>query len=208
MVSEFREVFPTDLLGMPLDRDIDFCIDLDPCTHPISIPPYCIAPAKLKDLKAQIQELLDKGFLRPSASPWGVPVMVCSSTEGVMVDPQKIEVVKNWIRPSYVTAIRSFVGLASYYRRYAKNFASIATHMTMLTKKEVTFEWTEKCEERFQKLKTLLTTTHNLALPVKGKDFIVYCDSSNFGLDVVLRQDKNVRAYASRQLKEHKRNYS
>jgi len=62
-----------------------------------------------------------------------------------------------------------------------KNFASIALHLTRLTKKEVPFEWTNKCEESFQKLKTLLTTTPILALPVEGKDFIVYCDSSHSG---------------------------
>ncbi|WMV29211.1 hypothetical protein MTR67_022596, partial [Solanum verrucosum] len=68
----------------------------------------------------------------------------------------------------------SFVGLTSYYRRFVKNFALIATHLTKLTKKEISFEWTEKCEESFQKLKTLLTTVPILVLPVEGKDFIVY----------------------------------
>jgi len=53
---------------MPLDRDIDFCIDLKPGTRPISIPPYHMAPTELRELKVQIQELLDKGFIRPSAS--------------------------------------------------------------------------------------------------------------------------------------------
>ncbi|WMV30786.1 hypothetical protein MTR67_024171 [Solanum verrucosum] len=109
-----------------------------------------------------------------------------------------IEAVKN----------RSFVGLASYYRRFVKNFASIATHLTNLTKKEILFEWTEKCEESFQKLKTLLTTVPILAVRIEGKYFIVYCNASHYGLDVVLMQDKNVIAYASRQLKVHERNYS
>ncbi|WMV32469.1 hypothetical protein MTR67_025854 [Solanum verrucosum] len=139
---------------MPPDRDVDFCIDLEPV-----------------------------------------------SKEGVMVDPQKIEAVKNWVRPSFVTEVRSFVGLSSYYRRFVKNFASIATHLTNLTKKEIPFEWTEKCEESFKKLKTLLTTAPILALPVEGKDFIVYCDASHSGLGAVLMHDKNVISYASRQLK-------
>ena len=59
---------------MPPDRDIDFCINLEPGTHPISIPPYRMTPAELRELKAQLQELLSKGFIRPSASPWGAPV--------------------------------------------------------------------------------------------------------------------------------------
>ncbi|XP_070003218.1 uncharacterized protein [Nicotiana sylvestris] len=69
IVSEFPKVFPADLLGMPPDRDIDFCIDLAPGTQPISILPYHIAPPELKELKEQLQDLLDKGFIRPSVLP-------------------------------------------------------------------------------------------------------------------------------------------
>ena len=68
-------MFPADLPGMPPDRDIDFYIDLEPGTRPISIPPYRMAPAELRELKAQLQELLSKGFIRPSESPWGAPVL-------------------------------------------------------------------------------------------------------------------------------------
>ncbi|WMV45798.1 hypothetical protein MTR67_039183 [Solanum verrucosum] len=125
-----------------------------------------------------------------------------------MVDPQKIQAVKNWVWPSSVTEVRSFVGLASYYHQFVKNFASIATQLTNLTKKEIPFEWTEKCEESFERLKTLLTTTLILVLPVEGKDFIVYCDASHSGLGAVLMQDKNFIAYALRQLKVLERNYS
>ncbi|KAH0672114.1 hypothetical protein KY284_023201 [Solanum tuberosum] len=279
VVLEFIEVFPNDLTGMPPDRDIDFCIDLEPGTHPISIPSYRMAPAELRELKAQIQELVEKRFIRRSAFPWGalvlfvkkndgndlfdqlqgalvfskidlrsgyhqlkirpedvpktafrtryrhyeflvisfgltnVPasfmslmngvfkpfldsfvtifidgILVYSKSEeeqannlrsvlgskitkeGVMVNPQKIEAVKNWVRPTSVTEVRRFVGLASYYRRFVKNFASVATPFTNLTRKEIPFEWTEKCEESFQKLKTLLTTTPILTLPVEVAD--------------------------------------
>ncbi|WMV55438.1 hypothetical protein MTR67_048823 [Solanum verrucosum] len=62
VVSEFREVFPNDLPGMPPDKDIDFCIDLEPRNRPISIPPYRMVPTKLRELKAQIQELLIRDF--------------------------------------------------------------------------------------------------------------------------------------------------
>ncbi|WMV18914.1 hypothetical protein MTR67_012299 [Solanum verrucosum] len=88
------------------------------------------------------------------------------SKEGVIVDSQKIESDKNWVRPSSVTKVRSSVGLANYYRRFVKNFVSIATHLTNLTKKEIPFEWTEKCEKSFQKLKTVLTTAPIPALSV------------------------------------------
>ncbi|WMV41517.1 hypothetical protein MTR67_034902 [Solanum verrucosum] len=70
IVSKFKEVFPIDLTGMRPDRDIDFCIDLEPGTRPIFVLPYRMAPTELRELKAQIQELLDKGFICCSASPW------------------------------------------------------------------------------------------------------------------------------------------
>ena len=67
--------FLQNLPGMPPDRDIDFCIDLEPGTRPISIPPCRMTPAELRELKSQLQELLGKGFIRPSTSPWGAPVL-------------------------------------------------------------------------------------------------------------------------------------
>ena len=75
-------MFHADLPGMPPDRDIDFCIDIEPGTRPISIPPYRIAPAELRELKAQLQELLSKGFIRPSASPLGAPVLFVKKKDG------------------------------------------------------------------------------------------------------------------------------
>ena len=129
------------------------------------------------------------------------------SKDGVMVDPSKIEAVKNWVRPTNVTEVRSFVGLASYYRRFVKGFSSVASQLTNLTKQSVPFVWSDECEESFQKLKTLLTTTPILTLPVEGKNFIVYCDAYYSGLDAVLMQERNVIDYASRQLKVHERNY-
>ena len=75
VVREFLDVFPDDLPGLPPLRETDFPIDLVPGTAPISLPPYKMAPAELKELKAQIQELVDGGFIRPSISPWGAPVL-------------------------------------------------------------------------------------------------------------------------------------
>ncbi|XP_075103697.1 uncharacterized protein LOC142178267 [Nicotiana tabacum] len=76
VVREFSEVFPEDLPGLPPVRKIDFGIDLPPDTQPISILPYRMAPAELKELKQQLQDLLDKGFIRPSISPWGTPILI------------------------------------------------------------------------------------------------------------------------------------
>ena len=69
IVREFPDVFPEDLPGIPIDREIEFSIDLLPGTSPISKAPYRMAPTELKELKEQLQELLDKGFIRPNASP-------------------------------------------------------------------------------------------------------------------------------------------
>ena len=129
------------------------------------------------------------------------------SMDGVMVDPSNIEAVKSWVRPTNVTEVRSFVGLASYYRRFVKEFSSIASQLTNLTKQSVPFVWSDECEESFHKLKNLLTTAPILTLPVEGRNFVVYCDASYSGLGAVLMQEKNVIAYASRQLKVHGRNY-
>ena len=75
VVCEFPDVFPEELLGLPLKREIEFYIDVVPGTDPISMPPCRMAPAELKELNEQLKELLDKGFIRPSTSPWGAPVL-------------------------------------------------------------------------------------------------------------------------------------
>ena len=75
VVREYTYVFPEDLTGMPPDRDVEFVIELQPVTTPILKRPYRMPPKELVELKIQLQELLDKGFIRPSASPWGYPAL-------------------------------------------------------------------------------------------------------------------------------------
>ena len=84
VVREFSDVFPKDLPGIPIDREIEFSIDLLPGTSPISKAPYRMALTELKELKEQLQELLEKGFIRPSASPWGAPVLFMKKKDGTM----------------------------------------------------------------------------------------------------------------------------
>ena len=84
IVREFPDVFPEDLSGLPPDREIEFSIDLLPGSSPISKAPYRMAPAELRELKAQLQELLDKGFIRPSVSPWGALVLFVKKKDGSM----------------------------------------------------------------------------------------------------------------------------
>ena len=83
IVKDFPDAFPDDILGLPLDREVKFTIDLISGTEPISIPPYRMAPAELRELKAQLEELLSKGFIRLSISPWGAPVLFVKKNMGV-----------------------------------------------------------------------------------------------------------------------------
>jgi ribonuclease HI len=105
------------------------------------------------------------------------------------------------------TEIRSFLGLAGYYRRFIENFSKIVKPMTELLKSNTVYVWSDKCEASFQELKTRLTTTSVLTLPDASKDFVVYCDSSRQGLGCVLMQGGKVVAYASRQLQKQEENY-
>ncbi|CAL1382131.1 unnamed protein product [Linum trigynum] len=82
VVKEFLDVFPSELPGLPPEREIDFTIELIPGIAPISVSPYRMSPLELKELKEQLQELLDKGFIRPSVSPWGAPVLFVKKKDG------------------------------------------------------------------------------------------------------------------------------
>ena len=100
------------------------------------------------------------------------------SKDGILVDPSKIEAVRNWPRPGNVPEVRSFLGLAGYYRRFVEGFSRIAVPLTELTKKKTKFVWTDRCENSFQELKCRLITAPVLVLPVEGERFVVYCDAS------------------------------
>jgi hypothetical protein len=129
------------------------------------------------------------------------------SKEGIAVDPSKVTAVTEWEPPKNVGEIRSFIGLAGYYRRFIKNFSKIATPMTELLKKEKKFKWTDEYEVSFQELNKRLVSAPVLCLPDLEKEFQVYCDASRLGLGSVLMQGGRVVAYASRQLKKHETNY-
>ncbi|KAG7559452.1 Reverse transcriptase domain [Arabidopsis thaliana x Arabidopsis arenosa] len=117
------------------------------------------------------------------------------------------EAIREWPRPRNATEIRSFLGLAGYYRRFVKGFASMAQDMTKLTGKDVPFIWSPEYKESFANLKTMLTSTPVLALPEEGEPYAVYTDASRVGVGCVLMQQGKVIAYASRQLRKHEGNY-
>uniref|UniRef100_A0A2N9FT08 Reverse transcriptase n=1 Tax=Fagus sylvatica TaxID=28930 RepID=A0A2N9FT08_FAGSY len=232
IVSEFPEVFPEDLPGLPPDREIEFSVDLLP------------------------------GFIRPSVSPWGAPVLFVKKKDGSMrlcidyreinrvtvrnkyplpriddlfdqlqgaqifskidlrsakedherhlrlvlqvleekklyaklkkFDPKKVEAVVEWNRPNNVTEIRSFLGLAGYYRRFVEGFSHLAMPLTRLTQKGVKFEWSEECEQSFQELKRRLVSAPILTIPDGSGGLIIYSDASKKGLGCVLMQHGRV----------------
>ncbi|GJX54862.1 putative reverse transcriptase domain-containing protein [Tanacetum coccineum] len=340
IVRDFPDVFPEDLPGLPPTRQVEFQIDLIPGAAPVARAPYRLAPSEMKELSEQLKELSDKGFIRPSSSPWGAPVLfvkkkdgsfrmcidyrelnkltvknryhqlrvreedipktafrtryghyefqvmpfgltnapavfmdlmnrVCKpfldkfvivfiddiliysknkkeheehlkavlellkkeklyakfskyefwipkvqflghviDSQGIHVDPAKIESIKDWESPKTPTEIRQFLGLAGYYRRFIEGFSKIAKSMTKLTQKGVKFDWGDKQEAAFQLLKQKLCSAPILALPEGSEDFVVYCNASHKGLGIVLMQRKKVISYASCQLKVHEKNYT
>ncbi|KAG8503261.1 hypothetical protein CXB51_001217 [Gossypium anomalum] len=129
------------------------------------------------------------------------------SGDGIRVDPSKISAIVDWRPPKNVSKVRSFLGLAGYYRRFVEGFSMIASPMTKLLQKNVKFEWTDKCQQSFEQLKARLTEAPILVQPEPGKEFVIYSDASLTRLGCVLMQEGKVVAYASRQLKPHEKNY-
>ena len=108
------------------------------------------------------------------------------SDEGISVDNQKIEGVKNWPKPKTPKEIYCFLELEGYYKRFVEGFFSTAAPLTKLTRKETMFQWNDGYERRFQEMKSKLTSTPVLVLPVGTKGYAVYCDASRVGLGCVL----------------------
>ena len=124
-----------------------------------------------------------------------------------MVDPTKVQEVLDWKAPISVHEVRSFLGLAGYYRRFISDFSKIAKPMTRLLQKDTRFVWTSECDAAFHTLRTLLSLALVLAQPDIEKPFDVFCDASGTGLGGVLMQEGRVITYTSRQLRKHEVNY-
>nr|GFA76236.1 reverse transcriptase domain-containing protein [Tanacetum cinerariifolium] len=200
--SNIATVFPEDLPGLPPTRQVEFQIDLIPGAALVAWAPYRLAPSEMKELSEKLQELSDKGFIRPSSSPWGAPIddlfdqlqgsSVYSKidlrsgyhqlrvreqdvpktafrtryghyefqvvpfgltnapavqflshvidSQGIHMDPAKIESIKDWASPKTPTKIRQFLGLVGYYQRFIEGFSKIAKTMNKLTQKGVKFD--------------------------------------------------------------------
>jgi hypothetical protein len=107
------------------------------------------------------------------------------SKEGVVMDLEKVCAVLDWPVPESVHAVRAFLGLASYYRRFIRDYSTLAAPLTKLTKKGG-FRWDEEAEAAFRELQRALTTAPVLQLPDFANDFIAECDTSGHGFGVIL----------------------
>jgi hypothetical protein len=129
------------------------------------------------------------------------------SENGITMDPEKIEAIREWSVPKNVTEVKSFMGLACYYRRFIEGFSKIAHPITSLQMKGMKFQWTLDCEKSFQHLKQLLTSDPILRIANPNEDFIACIDTCK-GLGGVLRQNGFVICYESRKSKERERHYA
>nr|GEZ44152.1 hypothetical protein [Tanacetum cinerariifolium] len=213
IVSEFPDVFLDELPEIPPVREVEFSIELIPRSEPISKAPYRMALTELKELKDKLQELLKRGFIRPSVSPWGAPVLFVKKkdgsmrlSEGITMDPAKVEAITKWPRPTSVTEVCSFLGLAGYYRKFVEGFSNLALPLTKLMRKGEKFVWNEEREKSFEELKQRLVSAPVLTLPSGSGGFQIYSGASKKGLSCVLMQHGKVIAYASRQYHPGKAN--
>ncbi|KAJ9544391.1 hypothetical protein OSB04_024098 [Centaurea solstitialis] len=280
VVSEFPDVFPEDLSGLPSDRHIELGIDWCPASwfskidlrsgyHQLKVKEsdihktafraryghfqFLVMPFGLTNAPAAFMDLMNRvcrPMLNRSVIVFIDDILVCSRTkedhvvhlrevlevlrrerlyakfskcafwlqevqflghvvnqEGIKVDPSKIEAVMNWEVPKTPTEIRSFLGLAGYYRWFIQDFSKIAVSLTRLTKKSESYVWGSEQQTAFENLRRKLCEAPVLTLPEGVEDMMVYCDTSRLVLGCVLMQRGRVIAYTSRQLKPHEANY-
>nr|GEV45831.1 putative reverse transcriptase domain-containing protein [Tanacetum cinerariifolium] len=173
IVQNFPEFFLEDLSGLPLTRQVEFQINLIPSVAPVARTPYRLAPSEMKELSKQLQELSDKGFIRPSSSPLGAPVLFVKKKD-------RLE-----IRLSPAESVRTRRSKNSIQNSDKKEHEEHLKAILELLKKEELYAKFSKCEFWIPKK---LCSAPILALPEGNKDFMVYCDASHKGFGAVLMQ--------------------
>ncbi|GJT24950.1 putative reverse transcriptase domain-containing protein [Tanacetum coccineum] len=263
VVRDFPEVFPEDLPGLPPTRQVEFHIELIPGAAPVARAPYRLAPAEMKELAEQLKELSDKGFIRPSSSPWGAPILFVKKKDGsfrMCIDYRELNklTVKNRYPLPRIddlfdqlqgSSIYSKIDLRSGYHQLRVReedipktaFRTRYGHYEFrvmpfgLTNAPAVFMdlMNRVCKPyldnknghvidssgihvdpaKIEAVKNRSSPTTPLEIRqflglTGSEDFVVYCDASIKGLGTVLMQRMKVIAYASRQLKIHKKNYT
>ncbi|XP_050231288.1 uncharacterized protein LOC126680248, partial [Mercurialis annua] len=215
IVNEFTDVFPEELPGLPPDRDIEFCIDVATVKNRYPLPRIddlfdqlqgakCFSKIDLRSGYHQLR-IRDADVLKTAfRTRYGHFEFLVMSFGLTNAPAAFMDMMNRVFKPFLDQFVIVFIDDILIYSR---NFSRISAPLTKLTQKGVKFEWTDKCEASFEKLKEILTTAPVLALPSGIDGFTVYCDVSRIGLGCVLMQHGQVIAYASRQLKKHEVNY-
>ncbi|GJZ90683.1 putative reverse transcriptase domain-containing protein, partial [Tanacetum coccineum] len=200
VVRKFSEVFPDDLSGLPPLREIEFRIELIPGAIPVAKSPYHLAPSEMEKLASQLKELQDKGFIRPSLSPWGAPTKEEHELHlGLILELLKKEKLyakfskcEFWLQE--VQFLGHVINDNSIHVDPSK--IEIVKSLTVLMQKNKKYDWGEEQEKAFQTLKDKLCNPPVLALPDGPKDFVVYCDASCLGLGCVLMQNRKIKLFS------------
>ena len=128
--------------------------------------------------------------------------------DGMHVDPSKVEAVADWEQPKDVKGIRSFLGLANYFRKFIQGYSTMVASLTRLTRNAVSFEWSDACQQAFEAVKLALVQAPVLATPDFGQPFTVIVDASGEGIGAVMEQDGHPLAYEGRKFTPAERNYT
>nr|GFA87108.1 putative reverse transcriptase domain-containing protein [Tanacetum cinerariifolium] len=214
VVQDFVKVFPEDLSGLPSQRQVEFCIDLVPGATPVAKSPYRLAPSEMQELSAQLQELQDKGFIRPSHSPWGAPVLFVKKKNSALracIDYTKLTIKNRYPLPRIDGVFDQLQG--------ARYFSKIDLRLVLeLLKKEELYAKFSKCEFWLQEVQFLGHVVNHSGIHVDPSKIEAVKNwkapttpseiRSFFRLGCVLMQRGKVTAYASRQLKIHEKNYT
>ncbi|GJY20312.1 putative reverse transcriptase domain-containing protein [Tanacetum coccineum] len=243
VIRDFPGVFLEDLSGLPPSREVEFRINLVPGAMSVAKSHYRLAPTEMQELSNQLKELQEKGFIRPSSSPWGAPVLFVKKKDGSFRSRyfSKIDLRSGYHQlrvreediPKTAFRTRSYLDkfvivfiddILIYSKSKEEHEVHIKLILELLEKEKLCGKFL-KCElwlqevhflghvvnseeNAFQTLKDMLCDAPILALPEGTNDFVVYCDASNQGFGCVLMQRNKVIAYASIQLKIHKKNYT